>query len=258
LFFWAGVMSLSLVTACGAAKSGTAAIKKTGVLKVGVNEDVPGFSLLNTETNQYEGMEIDLARCIAQEILGDENKVSFTPVTMMTRGTLLDSGEIDMVIATFTITEVRKLSYNFTAPYYTDTIGMLVKKDAGIQGIKDLDGRTIGVPLAWAATAKEEIQSEADAAGVSVFISEFPSLMEIKNALDAGRVDAFCVDISILNGYADDSCLILPERFAPQTYGIAIKQQNIDLAEELDALIQQWLSDGVIDEIVQKNHIVKV
>ncbi|MDR1970466.1 MAG: transporter substrate-binding domain-containing protein, partial [Treponema sp.] len=86
-------------------------IVRAGLLKVGVKSDVPGFGLLNPDTGKYEGLEIDMAKLIAKEIFGDENRVAFTPVTAKTRGPLLDNGDIDFVIATFTVTEERKLTY---------------------------------------------------------------------------------------------------------------------------------------------------
>ena len=86
-----------------------------GVLKVGCKSDVPNFSLQNTATGEYEGFEDDLAYEIAGDIFGcsaDEAKekklVEFQGVTAKTRGPLLENGEIDLVIATFTITEERK------------------------------------------------------------------------------------------------------------------------------------------------------
>uniref|UniRef100_UPI00397F1E0A transporter substrate-binding domain-containing protein n=1 Tax=Salmonella sp. s58760 TaxID=3159708 RepID=UPI00397F1E0A len=105
-------------------------------------QDVPNFGYKNPDTGEFEGLEIDIARKIADE-LGVE--IEFTPVTAQTRGPLLDNGQVDMVIATFTITEERKLLYNFTTPYYTDAVGLLVNKDSGIKTFTDLDGKTIGV-----------------------------------------------------------------------------------------------------------------
>ncbi|HFI0508298.1 TPA: transporter substrate-binding domain-containing protein, partial [Streptococcus suis] len=96
------------------------AIIDRGVLRVGVKQDVPNFGYKNPDTGEFEGMEIDIARKIADELGVD---IEFTPVTAQTRGPLLDNGQVDMVIATFTITEERKLLYNFTTPYYTDAVG---------------------------------------------------------------------------------------------------------------------------------------
>jgi putative glutamine transport system substrate-binding protein len=223
-------------------------IKKAGVLKVGVKSDVPGFGLLNTATNTYEGFEIELAKLIAKDILGDPAKVAFTPVTAKTRGPLLDNGELDLIIATFTVTEERKLTYNFSTTYYTDAVGMLVKKSAGIRGLADLNGKTIGV--AQSATSRAAIDEAAKAVGASLTFAEFSTYPEIKAALDSGRVDVFSVDRSILAGYLDNESEILPDRFSPQEYGIASKLANKDLAAYIDGLIVKWLADGTINGLI--------
>ena len=90
------------------------AIIDRGVLKVGVKSDVLGFGYMDPLTGEYEGMEIDLAKKLA-DFLGVD--VEFTTVTAATRTELLDSGDIDCVMATFTITDERKQSWDFTTPY---------------------------------------------------------------------------------------------------------------------------------------------
>ncbi|MDR1625847.1 MAG: transporter substrate-binding domain-containing protein [Spirochaetia bacterium] len=229
---------------------GVEAIQKAGVLKVGVKSDVPRFGLMNTATNQYEGMEIELSKLIAKEILGDAGKVAFTPVTAKTRGPLLDTGELDLVIATFTITEERKLTYNFSTKYYTDAVGMLVKKASGISGLKDCDGKTIGV--AQSATSRKAIQEAADKLGIKIGFSEFATYPEIKAALDSGRVNVFSVDKSILNGYLDDTSVILPDAFSPQEYGVVSKLDNKALAAYINGLIEKWLGDGTLDGLIKR------
>ncbi len=230
------------------------AIKDRGVLKVGVKEDVPFFGLYNTETKSYEGLEIELAKMIAKEIIGDENAVEFTPVTAATRGQLVDSGDVDMVIATFTINDERKLSYNFSTPYYTDAVGLLVKKDGGIATVEDLDGKKVGV--ATGANSMTLLSAVADEKNISISFDEYASYPEIKAALDSGRVDAFCVDGSILAGYLDDSTTILDYRFAPQDYGVCTKLDNKDLASYVDGLVTGWLDDGTISGIIDSIGLV--
>ena len=92
----------------------TQAIVDRGVLKVGVKNAVKGFSFQDTLTGEYKGLEDSLAEMIAEHLGVD---VEFTTVTAATRGELLDSGDIDAVLATFTITEERKQNIAFTAPY---------------------------------------------------------------------------------------------------------------------------------------------
>lgn len=226
------------------------AIKDRGVLKVGVKVDVPKFGFKDPQTNKIDGLEIDIARAVAKKVLGDPAKVDLQGVTAKTRGPLLDNGEIDLVIATFTITEERKQSYNFSEPYFKDGVAMMVKKSSGIQAVKDLNGKKIGV--AQSATSRKALQEEADKAGVKVQFLEFGTYPEIKTALDSGRVDVFSVDGSILAGYLDDSTVILNERFAPQEYGAASKKTNTALAKTVDEVIAEMKKSGELDKLIQK------
>ena len=232
------------------------AIKDRGVLRVGVKDDVPGFGLYNTETQAYEGLEIELAKMIAGDLLGDESKVEFTAVTAATRGQLVDSGDIDMAISTFTITEERKQSYNFSTAYYTDAVTVMVKKDAGINTLADLDGKTVGVATSSTSSTALTAAVQAENPDAQVEYKEFASYPEIKAALDSGRIDAFCVDGSILAGYMDDTVMLLADRFSPQEYGVCIKKSNTDLAEYVDGLITGWLEDGTIDGLIEELGLV--
>ncbi len=227
-----------------------AAIKTRGVLNVGVKADVPNFGYQELGSDTYEGLEIDLAHKLAEVILGDANAVAFTPVTAKTRGPLLDTGELDLVIATFTIKPDRILQYEFSKPYFIDAIGLMVNKDSGIKSFADLNGKTIGV--AQSATTKDALTAAAEKAGITVSFAEFPSYPDIKAALGSGRVDCFSVDKSILNGYVDDTTEILPDSFSPQPYGVAMKKGNLGLLAVVDETIAALRADGTLDELVAK------
>lgn len=225
-------------------------IKKRGTLKVGVKEDVPNFGYQNPETNKHEGFEIDLAKLVAKKITGSEKNITYTGVTAKTRGPLLDNGEVDMDIATFTITAERKQTYNFTTPYYTDHVGFLVRKADNISSMKELDGKTIGV--AQSATTKQSLMAEAKKAGISFKYQEFGSYPELKTALTSKRIDAFSVDKSILSGYVDKNTKILKDGFAPQEYGIATAKKNSALNQELNKYIKAWKADGTLSKLEKK------
>ena len=254
-----GLLCTALLAGCGSSSEPAStgsddvsadvkAIQDRGVLRVGVKADVPKFGFKDPKTEEFEGFEIDLAKALAKEILGDESKVEFTAVNAKTRGPLLDNGEIDMVLATFTITEERKKTYNFTDAYFVDHVGLLVKKDAGIKSLADLDGKKIGV--AQSSTSKKAVQAEADAKGIKLEFSEFATYPEIKAALDSGRVDCFSVDKSILFGYLDDNTVILDDEFSPQEYGIATKLTNKGLAELVNNKVNDMLDSGEMDTIL--------
>lgn len=97
-------------------------IKERGVLRVGVKNAAKGFGFQDPSSGEYTGMEIDLANKLAKQL---GVKTEFTAVTAATRTGLLDSGDIDCVIATFTITPERKKSWDFTTPYYTHMVGIV-------------------------------------------------------------------------------------------------------------------------------------
>ncbi|HEY3364253.1 MAG TPA: transporter substrate-binding domain-containing protein [Symbiobacteriaceae bacterium] len=266
----AGVLALAFVAGCSSSTPAPApaadkkaeapaaaplpadvkAIKDRGVFKVGTKADVPKFGYKDPKTGQIDGFEVDLARAIAKAIIGDNAKVEASPVNAKTRGPALDNGEIDAVIATFTITEDRKKSWNFSDPYYQDAVGLLVKKDGGLKSLKDFNDKTIGV--AQSSTSKAAVQAEADKAGVKLNFLEFATYPEIKAALDAGRVQAFSVDGAILAGYVDDKSVILPDRFSPQNYGVATKLDNKGLAQVVNDVVTKMKANGEMDNLLKK------
>ncbi|MGX6979564.1 transporter substrate-binding domain-containing protein [Vagococcus elongatus] len=253
------VLSLGLIAGCSnnddsdkkSADNGLEKIKKAGVVKIGIKEDVPNFGFLNPDTNKHEGMEIELSKKIAKDLTGSEDNIEFVGVTAKTRGPLLDNGEVDMIIATFTITDERKETYNFSTPYYQDEIGFLVRNDEGVDSMKDLDGKMIGV--AQTATTKQSLEEKAKEIGITLEFSEYSTYPELKTALTSKRIDAFSVDKSILTGYVDKGTKILDDGFSPQEYGVATKKSNKELHEHLNKLIEGWESDGTLDEIYANN-----
>lgn len=230
--------------------AGVQAIKDAGKLRVGVKADVPNFGLQDAATGEFEGMEIDLAYALAERIGLSKDDVSFEAVTAKTRGPLLDNGQIDVVIATFTIKPERLEQWNFSNPYYQDEVGLLVKKSSGIEGLADLDGKTVGV--AQGATSKDAVQAEADKLGITVSFLEFATYPEINAALESGRVDAFSVDKSILSGYVTEDSVILPDGFSPQDYGVASKLGTDDLRDFINEMLAEMEENGEMDALLKK------
>ncbi|WP_312949525.1 transporter substrate-binding domain-containing protein [Streptococcus parasuis] len=229
------------------------AIIERGVLRVGVKQDVPNFGYKNPDSGEFEGLEIDIARKIADELGVD---IEFTPVTAQTRGPLLDNGQVDLVIATFTITEERKLLYNFTTPYYTDAVGFLVNKDSGIKTFTDLNGKTIGV--AQGSITRTLISELADKYGIAVNFAELGSYPELSVSLRAHRTDAFSVDQSILSGYIGSKSELIDFSFSASDYGIVTKLSNKDLNNYLNSLVEKWTSDGSLQAIYDANGLEPV
>jgi putative glutamine transport system substrate-binding protein len=226
------------------------AIKSRGVLRVGVKNDVPGFGFINPETGAYEGLEIELARLIAADLLGDSGKVDFTSVVTQTKAPVLEDGSVDLVIATYTITEERKEEVTFSSSYFTDALGFMVKKDSHLKGLADMEGKIFGV--VGGTTSRTAVEAAGSGVGLGFKILEFSDYYETKDALNRDMVDVFVADKSILYGYGDENSYILPDAFAPQPYGIACAKGSTALAVYVDSLVTRWQRDGTIDGLAKR------
>lgn len=254
-------------TASSSAPSDVQEIIDRGTLKVGVKNVTKGFGYEDPATGEYSGLEISLAKKLAESLGVD---VEFTPVTAATRTALLDSGDIDCVIATFTITDERKNSWDFTTPYYTDHVGVLVENSSGIKTLADLKGKTVGVS-SGSTSAKSLVEAMIKAGVISgdgydaktfdpatwttsVSFKQYDDYPAISTALSAGDVDAFCVDKSILAIYNTPGRSYIEEEFAPQEYGIATKKGS-GLSKVVEDFVQKSLSDGTVDTLITENNL---
>ncbi|MCC8104271.1 MAG: transporter substrate-binding domain-containing protein [Clostridiales bacterium] len=235
-----------------------------GILRVGVKNAVEGFGYQDTLTGEYSGMEIDIATMIAEELGVD---VEFTTVTAATRTELLDSGDIDCVIATFTITDERKESWDFSTPYYTDHVTVLVKDSSEITTLEDLVDATVGVS-SGSTSARSLVEAMIEAEVISgedydaetfdaalwtegVSFRQYDDYPAISTALEADEVDAFCVDKSILAIYKTDGRSYIDAEFAPQEYGVATTKDS-GFSDYVEILINRWLDDGTIDGLIEE------
>lgn len=243
-------------SASGGSDSKLAAIKDRGKLKCGVKKDVIGYGYLDTKTKKYEGLEIDLCYQIAAAVLGvsydeavEKGLCEFTDVTPKTRGPLIDNDQLDIIAATYTITDERKKSWDFSTPYRTDHVGILIKKKSGMTKMADLDGKIIGV--SQGSTTKDLVLQMLKDQNVDATpeFKEFPDYPSIKSALDAGNIDAFAMDRSTLKGYTTDDCeLLQPDvEFGAQDYGVATKKGS-DLSKTVDDTVKKLKKDGWLDK----------
>ena len=119
-------------------------IKQAGVLRLGGTQTSNLFSLLNEKDGKARGFDAGLAQMIARYILGDGANTQFTQVTSSTREQVLINDQVDMVLATYSITPARAEKISFAGPYYTSQAGVLVKaNNAAIKSYNDLAGKKV-------------------------------------------------------------------------------------------------------------------
>ncbi|MEE3652534.1 MULTISPECIES: amino acid ABC transporter substrate-binding protein [unclassified Brenneria] len=153
IFAFTAVMLLTLGNSLLPAHAQTAAtghgetlkkIKARGELVCGVHPARHGFSSIDSK-GQWTGLDIDYCRALAAAIFGDAGKVRFSALSTAQRFPAIQSGEVDVLSRNITASLSRdsSLGLNFAPPtFYTGT-GFMVRADAGVKKIEDLDGATI-------------------------------------------------------------------------------------------------------------------
>jgi len=176
-----------------AADDALAQIKARHMMIVGVKADYPPFGFLDGDTNV--GLEIDLLHDIARDLLGKPDAIQYVPVVSANRFEFLNTGKVDFLFSTVTITDKRKQVVDFSAPYMKSGWQILVKRgNSTIKDAPDLAGKTVVV-----------VPGSTGEAGLSQLVpgANLLKLTETSEALDAvdqGRADAFVQDAALLYG----------------------------------------------------------
>ncbi len=224
-------------------------IKQRDKLIVGIKYDSMPFGFIDKD-QKVVGLDADLSRAIAKYLLGNENKVEFREVTPSNRILALNSGQVDVIIATMTITPQRREVVNFSKPYYVAGIGIMVFENSDIKRANDLNGRKVVVVLGT--TADKSIRIMAPNAIVQGYRTYSDAYMALKNK----RAEAIVTDDSILLGMAmnDSSVKILPSRYSKEPYGIAVKksQDSQRLITEIDNAIEYMIQSGELEHLKKR------
>ncbi len=123
-----------------------AQVLSRGKIVCGTSGKVPGFSFVNSQGN-YSGFDVDICRAIAVAVFNDPTKVEFRQLSVAQRFTALQTGSIDIISQTATVTTSRESTVGvaFGPIVLYDGQGLMVKKSSGITDIKQLAGKSICV-----------------------------------------------------------------------------------------------------------------
>lgn len=241
-----------LVTGCDKKENNVDNLSKIvqrGKIVIGVKFDAKPFGYLNGK-EQLVGYDIDLARAIAKSILGNENRVEFKQVTPSNRILALNSGQVDMIIATMTITKQRMQVVDFSIPYYVAGQSILVPKNSSITSISDLNGKK--VIIVFGSTAENTLRQlapDANIIGFKTYTSGY-------SALKQGRADAMISDNTILMGFAmaDNSVKLLPAIYSKEPYAIAFKKgsESTNLENKVNFILKNMEINGELTKLKAK------
>ena len=212
-----------------AASAWATAVKEAGVLRVGGTRTSFLFSQLDETDNGVRGFDAGLYQLLARYILGDETKYELTQVTSSTRESVLTSGQVDAVFATYSITPSRQEVISFAGPYYTSQQAILIKAgNDKISGIDDLADKLVATQSG--STGPSILAEYAPDA----IVQEFEDDIQARTAVEQGRADAYVTDYTlILNSIVKNpgAYEVAGDVFGPiDPYGIGLPKDSDGVA----------------------------
>lgn len=238
----AAVACTMSLAACGADESGK--------IRIGIKFDQPGLGFKKSGT--YVGFDVDVAKYVAKKLGYSEDEIVWKEAPSKQREAMLQNGDVDMILATYSITDERKNAVSFAGPYFVAGQDLLVRKDDhSINGPEDLNGKRLCsvTGSTSAATVKEKFASE-------VQLMEQPGYAECATALFSGIVDAVTTDDIILAGLASASrgkLRVVGKPFTQEYYGVGIKKGDTALAKKINAAIAEMIKDGSWERAIADN-----
>lgn len=257
----AAVSALSLaLTGCGKSDSGTAkepaveskvsfeagttmeTLNKAGSIKIGVKFDQPGLGYKDpAKGDTPEGFDISMGKIVAGKLGIPADKIEWVETVSKNRESFISNGTVDIVIASYSITDERKKVVGMAGPYYETGQQLLVRKDdSSITGPETLAGK--GVCSVTGSTSIKTVQEKygADPKPLATY-------SECVQALLNKTVDAVTTDGPILLGYAaqdPEKLKVVGEPFSTERYGIGYKLGDTAMCKFLTDTINESFKDG--------------
>jgi polar amino acid transport system substrate-binding protein len=197
--------------------------------------------------NEPSGYDVDVARLLADK-LGVQLRI--VEVTGANRIPMLQSGQIDVIIANITATLERAKAIDFTMPYLRAGIKVLVQRNAGIRTIADLNGRKVVVGRGG--TGEQLVRRLAPGAELVYVDSYAPEGILL---MRQGRADAALEDNSLIDYTAKqypDRLVALPELHTSDAICFAVRKGDPDFLRWLDMLISEYIRTGLYSAFYTK------
>ena len=243
----AGIVALAVFAGVAEAQSTLEIVRKRGKLIAGVKTDFPPFGYVDAGGKNL-GFDVDVAHLFAKALFKDDNQVELVAVTSGNRIPFLQSGKIDIVIATVTITDERKQVVEFSDPYFLSGSLLLVPKASPVKALDDLAGKTMAV-VQGAIQDKDVEQLQPKANRI-----KFGKVSEAVLAVKGGRADAYAHDdVLVLTLVKENPDLkAVGKPFMPRPYGIAVRKGDTDFIKWVNVELGRMKQDGTYDRLWKK------
>ncbi len=219
-------------------------IEQRGKLIVAVKDNLRPLGFRDASGN-LQGFEIDIAKRLAEELLGKPDAVVLQPVMNRDRLNILLEGKVDLMVARVTATNSRARLVDLSKPYYLDGTG-LITKDTSIAQLRDVATKTIAV-LKGSSTIP--VMKYALPASKLVGVDSYE---EARSLLENGGANAFAADQSVLAGWVQEypQYRLLPVKLSTEALCIVMPKglQYTNLQDRVNQAIARWQASGWLAE----------
>ncbi len=209
-------------------------------MKIGVKYDQPGLGFREPGAEQPSGFDVEIAKILAAKLGIEPNQITWVETVSANRETFLQQGQVDLVAASYSITDDRKKVIDFAGPYYVTGQQLLVRKDSDITGPDNLKGKSV-----CSVTGSTSIKTVQEKYGAEP--KPFGTYSECVQQLKNKAVDAVTTDGTILLGYAaqdPDNLKVVGEPFSTERYGLGIKNDSKEFCEFINGALRESFNDG--------------
>ena len=188
-----------------------------------------------------QGFDVEIAKIIAAELGIPEDGINWTETVSANREPFIQSGEVDIVVATYTINDKRKEVISFAGPYYNagQDILVLAGNPEGIEGPEDLAGKTVCTVAG--STSETNIKEYTDQ------VTSLAGYAECLPLVSSGQVVALTTDNVILAGLADQNdgeFEVVGNPFTEEPYGIGLDQGRHRFRDWINDVLEEAFEDG--------------
>ncbi len=217
-----------------------AELSEAGTIRVGTKFDQPGFGLENLE-GELEGFDVEIAKIIAGALGIEEDGIEWVEAPSAVREEVIEGGDVDMVVATYTINDERAERITFAGPYYEAGQQIMVAADNDtITGPESLmENPDAIVCSVTGSTPSEQIREYLASPDQLVLFEEYS---QCADALGNGQVQAVTTDNVILLGFvseSDGAYKLVGEQFTEEPYGIGIEKGDVAFCEFINTTLQE-------------------
>lgn len=242
------------LTACGGNDDGGGGESSGGdgeSVRIGIKYDQPGLGFKDGE--EYTGFDVDVAKYVAKELGYSEDQIEWVESPSANRENMLSNDQVDLIFATYSITDKRKESVAFAGPYFVAGQDLLVSQDnTDIKGPEDLEGKNL-----CSVTGSTSAQKIKDQYAGTVNLVEQGGYADCVTILGSGGVDAVTTDDIILAGLAATDAnsgkfKVVGNPFTEEKYGVGLPKDS-DKCQAINDAITKMVEDGAWEEAVTKN-----